>query len=576
MLAALIVCQWLAVAALALSVRHNGWLFYQGGDQVWFYTGAYSLSFGDIPPSYVGYGWSYLLAPIAWLAGPSFLAALPGIVLFQQLVLLPIAVLSVYGILSSLGGRRLGYLGAAVWIAAPFAAIPLFEQRYHDRYVEQLLPQAFGLTGMADFPSMVVLLAASCLLIRSLDTRDELEVAIGGLLVGFAIGIKPANAVFLAAPFLALGLARRRTSLVVFVLALVPALVTLALWKYRGLGHLPALSAEAGTRLALGPGLGLGLGDIPAGSLQLDLGRYFHLEWGRIGEKLDQIREFFYSVRILEWLPLAGTLAVARRSLPKAAFLAAWFFAFLIVKGLSPLASVEAGSVWRLIMPGFPPLLLYAAALPLLVPRVHSAAPAVAPLFRGSRRLPAFAASVAVLALGPVLLIAGGGAVEGPRILLHATEGTILPADLSWQPRLGPGSGVVRLTWQQPSVGATRPYYIVYRVLRETDTQCHPLGDSQSSCLLDTDQAYLTRTHSLLDRPPPGIWTYRIGLAANWRDLANFSDTVMFSSPVTVSVPDHRRTRAVAPRMGRATAPPAGSGRSASRSPSGSGAVRRG
>ncbi len=529
----LLVVQWVAVAALALSVRHNGWLFYQGGDQTWLYSTAYSLSLGDIPVSYVGYGWSYLLAPIAWVAGPSFLAALPGIVFFQQLVLVPIALLSVYGILASLGGRRLGYFGVAVWIAAPFLAIPLFEQRYHERYVEQFLPQALGLTGMADFPSMVLLLAASCLVLRSLDTRDELEIALAGLLAGFAIGAKPANAVFLAAPFLALALARRRTALVVLALALVPAAATLALWKFSGLGTLPVLNSGGGT-----PGAGGG-GGLPGVSLPAGLDRYIRIDWSRVGSELDQVREYFYSVRFLEWLPLAGVLAFARRSIPKAAFLATWLFAFLIVKGLSDVASVESGSTWRLIMPGFPPLLLSAAALPLLLARRRRAGPAVAPLFRGRGRLAAFVASAAVLALGPAVLIAGGGAA-GPRILWHFTEYTLIPADLSWQPRLDPRDGTVQLTWPQPGASAAHVYYVVFRVLRETDVRCKLRGDSQSSCIFDTDQAFVTRARTLTDHPPDGTWTYRIGLAANWRDLANFGDVLLVSAPVTVNVPPLR------------------------------------
>ena len=533
-LGALVVVQWLAVAALVLSVRHNGWLFFQGGDQTWLYSGAYALSSGEIPASYIGYGWSYVLAPIAWAAGPSFLAALPGIVLLQQLVLVPIAVLSVYGILASLAGRRLGYLGVAVWIAAPFAVIPLFDPRYHERYVEQFLPQALGLTGMADFPSMVLLLAAAYFIIHSLDTRDELEIALGGILVGFAIGMKPSNAVFLAAPLLALVLARRSTSLVVFSLALVPALTTLALWKYRGLGYLPVLGADGGTRIALG------LGDLPVGSLRSDLGRYIDLDWGKIRSELDQIREYFYSVRILEWLPLAGTLAVARRSVPKAAFLAAWLFAFLIVKGLSPQATVESGSFWRFVMPGFPPLLLYAAALPLLVPAARLRVPAVAPLFRGRRRSQAFAVAVALFALGPAVLIAASDVVEGPSVMVHVTEGSMLPAEESWRPSLNQEREVVRLTWRQPAAGSSHPYYVIYRVRRESDTRCYPLGESQHSCTFDTDQAFFTRDRRLVDRPPAGIWTYRIGLAANWRDLPNFGDVVLLSAPVTVSVPNRR------------------------------------
>src|SRR5262249_9610770 len=42
-LSVLIAVQWIAVLALALTVRHNGWLYYAGGDQLWHYTGAYLI-----------------------------------------------------------------------------------------------------------------------------------------------------------------------------------------------------------------------------------------------------------------------------------------------------------------------------------------------------------------------------------------------------------------------------------------------------------------------------------------------------------------------------------------------------
>ena len=41
--------QWIAVLALALTVRHNGWLYYAGGDQLWHYTGADLLAHGHLP-----------------------------------------------------------------------------------------------------------------------------------------------------------------------------------------------------------------------------------------------------------------------------------------------------------------------------------------------------------------------------------------------------------------------------------------------------------------------------------------------------------------------------------------------
>ena len=55
--------------------------------------------------------------------------------------------------------------------------------------------------------------------------------------------IKPSNAIFLVAPALLL-LATRRRSLLTFAAGLAPALLTLAIWKFRGLGALAAAPAE--------------------------------------------------------------------------------------------------------------------------------------------------------------------------------------------------------------------------------------------------------------------------------------------------------------------------------------------
>ena len=89
--------------------------------------------------------------------------ALPALVVGQVLVLGPIALLCVYGIAARIGGRLLAYWASFLWVIAPFAAIPLFVDRYQERWSEQFLPQALGLTAMADFPSMVVVLAGGSL-----------------------------------------------------------------------------------------------------------------------------------------------------------------------------------------------------------------------------------------------------------------------------------------------------------------------------------------------------------------------------------------------------------------------------
>ncbi len=132
-LGVLVGAQWTAVLVFALTVRHNGWLYYAGGDQIWHYSGAYLLAHGHLPPTLVGYGWSVLLLPVALFAGPNLVAALPAIVLFNTLVLLPVALLCIYGIAARIAGRLFGYFAAALWIAFPYLGILFLEPGYHQK-----------------------------------------------------------------------------------------------------------------------------------------------------------------------------------------------------------------------------------------------------------------------------------------------------------------------------------------------------------------------------------------------------------------------------------------------------------
>src|ERR671937_354212 len=182
------------------------------------------------------------------------------LIALQVVVLMPIALLCVYGIAARIGGRLLGYLAAALWVVAPYAAIPLWDHRYHAKYVEQFLPQAFGFTGLADYVSMVCVLVAAYFCMRVLDEGAWVDGALGGLAAGFAVATKPANALFLGGPLLAFLAARRLPPRFALARAMGPALAALALWKLKGLGHLPFLTPApkalaAGTGSIAAPGL---------------------------------------------------------------------------------------------------------------------------------------------------------------------------------------------------------------------------------------------------------------------------------------------------------------------------------
>jgi hypothetical protein len=548
----LVAVQWVALLVFALSVPRNGWLFYQGGDQTFFYTDSWVLAQGHIPESKVGYAWSLLLAPLSALFGPSFLAAVPTIVLLQTLVLVPIAVLAVYGIGARIGGRAIGYGAAALWVAAPFLSIPLFVDRYHEKYVEQFLPQAFGLTGLGDYPSTVALLVSGYFLVRCLDTRAPAEAVLAGVAAGFAIGIKPANALFLAGPALAFVVARRWRDAAAFGAAMAPAALALLIWKARGLGYVPILTPDSQALAA-----GAGALAVPASPpLAIVVSRYLELDWGQLHANYLYLREVFWSTRLVQWLPVAGLLAIARLSWPKALFLGGWLGAFILVKGSSTEASLEEGTLLRLIMPALPPFVLLAAAIPLLVPRVG---PRIAARFphrtRGLHlRSAPVVAGVVAFALLPLAVLAFLPPLQDGRAATLSAQSVYVPIGESFGLRATPSAagGGIDLTWRPRRSGSTRTFYALYRSLAEFPIPkgspedfplvregllCESRRGGADKCSIEMDQFAATREEFWHDVPPPGRWTYRVGIAANWVDDEGRGDTLLLSGPLTVTIP---------------------------------------
>jgi hypothetical protein len=265
-LGTLTAAQLAATLLLAAAVPHNGWVWFHNGDQIWITTQGWMLGHLELPPTELGYLWSLVLAPIMWVTGPTFVQALPPIMVLNLFVLAPVALLCIYGIASRIGGRMLGYWASFLWVVTPFASIPLFVDRYQERWAEHFLPQALGLTSLSDFPSMVVVLGAALFVVRSLDASRVAEAALAGLLLGAAGGMKPPNLLMGVGAALAYLAARRWREGIVFGVALVPSLLVLALWKERGLGQLPLFSLDE-ARLAAGAGL-----------VALDVDRYIELD----------------------------------------------------------------------------------------------------------------------------------------------------------------------------------------------------------------------------------------------------------------------------------------------------------
>jgi hypothetical protein len=522
-LATTIGAQMLLALVVALSIEHNRWLYYQGGDQIWLVTSAWTLRHLTIPYALTGWGWPLLLAPLTAVTGSTFVSLIPVALVIDVLVLAPIATLAVYDIGARVAGRAAGLWCAALWVVAPFVALPLFVDRYQGRWAEEFLPQALGFTQLADFPSMVIVLVAAALVVRSLDREAIREGLLAGALVGLAIGVKPANALFLAAPAIAYVLARRWRAGLVFAVALAPAIITLTVWKYRGLGSVPAFATAETHSYALSASWSPPLADTYFDRLHINLD-----DWER---NMSNLREFFWSARLVQWAPLAGAIAVARRSVPVAAMLLAWLLSYVLVKGSSEVASIESGSFWRLVMPAFAAFLLLSAAIPLLVPTLT---PRLGrridpqPVRRPGRALViGVVVALCVVPLAVVLVSSPARGADRAVIL----NGILTPVDDSVVSLRTERRGQAqRLSWTDATSRA-RTFYRVYRT--ETagpDTSCIRTGVDR--CELNMILLGTTRRHTFVDRSPVHGATYRIGVGANWVDDSAQGDVFVLSPPI--------------------------------------------
>jgi len=506
----LVLLQWFLVLLLTGRIVHNRWLFAQDGTATYFYSSAWSLAHGHLPPALVGYGWPLLTAPIAGITGFDFLDGLPALVLVQTLVLLPVALLAVYGVASRIAGRLLGYVVAAAWVLLPFAVHPLFGSGYHTVYVQQLLPQALGLTGLGDFPSMVCVLVAAYFAVSALDTADAVHAALGGLFAGFAIGLDPANVLFLAAPAVAYALARRWSGALVFGIALLPALATVSLWQYRGLGHVPHIHA------------------------QIDL---HQLNMVRL-----DLRDVFYSDRLVEVPFIAGTIALGRRSWIKSAFVTAWFLPYVLVRGSAPGTNIGSGSWFGVLMPAFPAFLIACCALVLLVPRLGQHLAAAAPVRHPGRiewRDRRIVTAVIVLAVLPIVVVAVLPVQKGPSIVAYAGEHALVPVDDSLLPQVNGGHVAASLTWPEAHADGGKHFYVVFRSAGERSGSVACTKHGASQCVLTMQALGTPLVATYLDfnpEVPAGRWTYRIGLTANWHTDPAAGGLVALSPPVEVTV----------------------------------------
>jgi hypothetical protein len=521
-LLAIVVCQWCAVGAVAVAATHNGWLYYHGGDGVYYWTTAWALGHFTIPQAQIGFGLGVFQALGAAFLGPSLLSGLPFVLLVNVLVLLPLVPLLLYGVAERLGGRLFGLLAAALWLVVPLLAYRGFRPDYRgNQFLDNFLPGAVGLNTLGDFPSLVVCLACVYFALRAMDGAARTDAVVAGALAGFAVAVKPSNALLLPAVVLGLVLRRRLPQLLGFGGALVPAVVALVLWKERGLGSLPLFGTVGVVREAAGTA--------PLGAL--DAGRYLPLDWQAIQQNLAQLREVFWSKALLEWAAIAGAFALVRAARAKGAVIVVWFAVYFVVKSGSPDASVYAGSFFRLLEPAYPAFVLLLAGLALLVPRTRPAAGA-AP--RPTSRLAAILA-VVVLGAFPLAFVAAARPAA-PRSFADFPGSALAVRVVDLHLTATVHAGTVRLRWPaHESATAT----VGYRIQRAATAQqdCEQREGGSRDCVLGSDALPPTRATSYVDRPGRGTWFYRVAVVASSAGDLSAGDPLLLGEPVTVTVP---------------------------------------
>jgi hypothetical protein len=530
----LLVAQWVVDYRAAMIASHNGWQFYNGGDGSWYFTTDTILAHGHIPQATLGYGYSLLLAPILHFYGPNAMLGLPAIVLFNQLVLVPIALLCVYGIANMIGGRWFAAAAGVVWVAFPVAVIHYFHADYHMRYVDMQMPPMVGVTPEGDYPSMVLLLVSAYFVLRFTRSGRMLDVVTSGLAAGFAVVVKPSNFLFVPAPLVALLIGRNPRAIAAFAGAFLPSVLGLTIWKARGLGYVPFFQHQP-TAVALGPHPRELIGD--------PMTSWWHgfvpLSWPALHRNFEQLGGYTVSRGLIIALVIAGFIGLAKRWMTAAAFMGTWLGMYVLVKGSSTAFGIADGDLFNHLIPAFPAffftVLSFVFLVSFLKPRLRAVDPASEPMRDWRLRYgPAGVLAVittiglAVVATFPPLTSADEAVVTGVNF--------IVPANAFGLTAKRVDRSRVRLHWDPQRATDGTFSYGIFRDPADR-LSCAPIPGATSRCVFTGVQiaAVPGSRHSWTD-PHAGrkAWTYYVAFSSTPGQPQYASDYLMLSDAASV------------------------------------------
>jgi hypothetical protein len=279
------------------------------------------------------------------VAGRFHGAARDALVLVQVAVLLPLALLAIVGTMERLAGRALAIFAGVVWILVPLLGYHYFDFRMKPAMLDRFLPEVLGLAQSTAFPAMVALAVGAYLLVRTLGSGSVRWGVATGLAASVALALSPTAILFLGGALATLALRRRWPALGAVAAGAAPGIVAAALWHV----HDPHAGAPI-----------------------------LHWGWPEFHSNLMGFREYFWSLRVVEWLPIAGTIALLRRSIPLGVGVALWFWLTVLLRGtvsgtFSTADPLHPSTAFLgMLLTAYPAFVLLLAALPFLVPRLQT------------------------------------------------------------------------------------------------------------------------------------------------------------------------------------------------------------
>jgi hypothetical protein len=524
LLAVLVIGQFGVVAWLALATPHNGWVWYSGGDATEYWTSEWSVAHGLIPQALIGYGLPVFYAWVPFLAGASLLTGLPVAVLFNVLILGPLALVLLWALADRLYGRLYAWATATLWVIGPVLAIAAFAPRYRPKFEQYFLaPHWAGLTDMSDFPSLVFVLAAAYATVRAVE-NGRLGSALGaGVLSGVVIGLKPANGFFVAAAAVLLVATWRPRVALGWASGLAPAIVTLAVWKARGRGTVPLFSSHVAVREASGTPVGI------------TTSRYINLDWHHLSVQWKELGEVFLDLRLVQLVLVLAIAGALRRNTRVGLFLTTWFVGYCVVKGMSSQADITTTSYFRITVPGFAALALLLPAIAFLSPTLRRRPMALAPESWSIDLRSPLAALATVAALLPLVVVLAEHPASTVRFARLNPANTESPLSTALTPRVTASAGTVTVSWPPAKrTGSTRVAYAIFRTTRGDG--CTLPAKGAVECELSVPVLTSTEGTSITDNPGHGRFWYRVAAVADYKAVTTSTDLMLLGPAVSVRV----------------------------------------